>query len=259
MGERKGAARGAWIGAALASAGVVSAAWAADAARRAQGGRHLHRTLVELLLNALTVDEPATARHSRRVADLAFALARARGMGRRARATLRVAALLHDLGKIDDRFFHILHSRRRLSARERAEIEFHPEQSARILEPLESLHPGIQRIVASHHERWDGSGYPAGTAGEKIPLASRIISLADAFDAVTQPRGYSEPVPAAKALGMLRRGAGKQFDPELVRLLDAPALREEWGGIARKGLADERRHLADPSPTEAPLERQPAQ
>ena len=249
MGKEREKERGAWIGAALASAGVVGAAWAADAARRAAGGRLMHRTLVELLLNALTADEPGTARHSRRVADLSYSLARCRGLGRRELARLRVAALLHDLGKIDDRFFHILHSPRGLSPRERAQMQAHPEQGARILEPLEAVHPGIRTVVASHHERWDGGGYPAGLAGEEIPLGSRIIALADAFDAITQPRGYQEPLPVEAAFATLTAGAGRQFDPELVRLLDAPALRTRWTGIARRGLEDERSHQAPPTPS----------
>ena len=103
-------------GAAIASAGLVGAAWLLDALRRDRWERQMHRKLVDLLLNALTADDPVTARHSRRVADLAFALGAASGrLDRDEMATLRVAALLHDMGKIDDRFFVIVHSRKPLS------------------------------------------------------------------------------------------------------------------------------------------------
>ncbi|HEX8244637.1 MAG TPA: HD domain-containing phosphohydrolase [Longimicrobium sp.] len=242
-------------GAALASAGLVGVAWAVDAMRRARTARLMHRRLVDLLLNALTADDPVTARHSRRVADLSFALGQAcGGMSRREMATLRVAALLHDMGKIDDRFFLIVHSRKRLSDEQRAEIKHHPHQSAAILEPLEEMHPGIQRIVSSHHECWDGSGYPCGLAHRDIPLAARIIALADVFDAMTQPRTYKDPMPVEEALEKLDEGSGRQFDPHLVELIESGPVLARWKEIAERGLADEREHLEHPNPTEAAIE-----
>ena len=239
------------LGAALLAAGAVGAGWALDAARRGRQARQTHRTLVELLLNALTADDPVTARHSRRVADLSFALAEEAGMARRDRATLRVAALLHDMGKIDDRFFHIVHSRKPLTPEQRRQMNHHPDLSARILRPLEPLHPGIMRIVSSHHECWDGSGYPHHLAGEEIPLAARIIAVADAFDAMTQPRRYRDPLSVEEALDALEEGAGRQFDPCLIGLVEHGAVLEQWKEIARRGLEDERRHLEHPDPTEA--------
>src|SRR3712207_1960886 len=166
-----------WMGVAWA-AGAVGTAWLLDAYRRTAEARVTHRILVDVLLNALTADDAITARHSRRVADLSYALARECGMSRRELATLRVAALLHDMGKIDDRFFHIVHSRDPLSEEERAEMEFHPHLSARILNPLEPIHPGITEVVGSHHECWDGGGYPKCLRGEQIPLGARIIAVA---------------------------------------------------------------------------------
>jgi putative nucleotidyltransferase with HDIG domain len=242
-------------GAALASAGLVAVAWALDVMRREENARLMHRRLVELLLNALTADDPVTARHSRRVADLSYALAEACcRMSRREMATLRVAALLHDMGKIDDRFFLIVHSRKRLSDEQRAQMKHHPDRSATILRPLEEMHPGIQRIVSSHHECWDGSGYPCGLGGEEIPLAARIIALADVFDAMTQPRKYKEPMSVEEALEKLDEGAGRQFDPHLVELIEGGAVLARWTRIAREGLDDERDHLHHPNPTEAALE-----
>jgi putative nucleotidyltransferase with HDIG domain len=241
--------------AALASAVVMGAAWAIDAVRRDRTQRRMHRRLVDLLLNALTADDPATARHSRRVADLSYVLAEKRRMPSRDLATLRVAALLHDMGKIDDRFFYIIHSRKPLSPTQRDEIKTHPHTSAHILQPLEALHPGIQCIVSSHHECWDGSGYPRGLDHEQIPLAARIIAVADAFDAMTQPRSYKEPLSVEEALDKLAEGAGKQFDPALVRQVESPDVLRQWKDIARRGLDEERQHLANPSPTEAAHEK----
>ena len=222
--------------AAMVAAGVMGIAWMVEASARRNSTRMMHRRMVELALNALSAGDPVTARHSRRVADLSYALGQACGMSRRELRTLRVAALLHDMGKIDDRFFHIVHSRKRLSAKERAEIKSHPHESAHILAPLEAMHPGIRAIVSSHHECWDGSGYPCGLKGDEIPLGARIISMSDAFDAMTQPRKYRDAMPLKKAVAELCKGAGSQFDPGLVKLVHTPEVRERWGAIAKRDL-----------------------
>jgi HD-GYP domain-containing protein (c-di-GMP phosphodiesterase class II) len=225
---------------AIVSAGLVGLAWMVEASARQNRTRMMHRRMVELALNALSAGDPVTARHSRRVADLCYALGQACRMPRRELPTLRVAALLHDMGKIDDRFFHIVHSRKRLSKKERSEIKSHPHESAHILAPLEPEHPGIRAIVSSHHECWDGSGYPCGLKGDDIPLGARIIALADAFDAMTQPRKYREAMPLEDALEELRKGAGSQFDPALVELVHTPAMRESWDDVAQRDLFAER-------------------
>ena len=245
--ERGGRVSGWGVAAALA------AAWAVDAYRRSNAYRSTRRIMVDVLLNALTADDAITARHSRRVADLSFALAQRCGMSRSERATLRVGAILLDMGKIDDRFFHIVHSRDPLSEEDRTEMEFHPHLSARILEPLEPILPGITDIVASHHESWDGDGYPKGCGGEEIPLGARIIAVADAFDAMTQPRAYKEGMPVPEAFERLRRGSGHQFDPGLVELVHSYPVQEQWVEIACNGQLDERRALEEartaPPPT----------
>jgi putative nucleotidyltransferase with HDIG domain len=224
---------------AVLGAAVVGAAWAVDAARRRKAMHMLHRRTVELLLNAINADDPVTARHCRRVADLSYALAEAAGLKGRALRTLRVAALLHDMGKIDDRFFHIVHSRRPLTDQQRTEIEHHPHESAHILAPLEGEHPGLRDVVCSHHESWDGRGYPRGLKGERIPVGARIIALADAFDAMTQPRKYRPAMEVEEALEELCEGAGTQFDPRLSAIAAASPVREQWAEIARRDLFQE--------------------
>jgi putative nucleotidyltransferase with HDIG domain len=227
-------------GVAAACAGLVGIAWMLDAARHRRTTRRLHRGMVDLLLNALYAGDPVTARHSRRVADLSYGLAEAAGMRGQELHTLRVAALLHDMGKIDDRFFHIVHSRRPLTREQRAEIKNHPHESAHILQPLESEHPGITQIVSSHHECWDGSGYPRGLNDLDIPVGARIIALADAFDAMTQPRKYRDAMPVDRALQELREGSGSQFDPALVELAQTDEVREGWEAVVERDLFAER-------------------
>ncbi|HEX6371661.1 MAG TPA: HD domain-containing phosphohydrolase [Longimicrobium sp.] len=227
-------------GVAAASAGLVGMAWMVDVARRRREAGQLHRGMVDSLLNALYAGDPVTARHSRRVADLSYALAEAVGMRGHELHTLRVAALLHDMGKIDDRFFHIVHSRTPLTKAQRAEIKNHPHESAHILTPLETAHPGITQIVSTHHECWDGSGYPHGLHDLDIPLEARIIAVADAFDAMTQPRKYRDAMPLDEALQALREGAGTQFDPTLVDLAEAEPVRAVWEQVAERDLFAER-------------------
>lgn len=228
-----------FLGGTLLGLGAATLAWRVDVRQRGHRTRALHRTLVESLLNVLSAGDATTARHSRRVADLCDVLAAALRIPRGEHATLRIASLLHDMGKVDDRYFDILHSRNPLTPEQREEIQAHPHQSAHILEPLEKFHPGITAIVSSHHESWNGEGYPRGLRGEEIPLCARIITVADVFDALVQPRAYRGPLPLEEALGTLRDGAGTHFDPEIVRLVEKPAVWERWRRIALHGRAEE--------------------
>ena len=240
--------RALFLGPALAVGGVASAAWRWSARRRAMRDTALHRVLVELLLNALSAGDASTERHSRRVAALADALHTTYEPTRAAHATLRLGALLHDMGKIDDRFFAIVHGRERLTEAQRSDMTAHPAESARILEPLEPFHPGIMTIVRSHHERWDGEGYPNGLAGADIPLAARVITAADVFDAITQPRGYKAGRPFEDGLEELRRGSGSLFDPDVVERVQRPEIVARWHAIYESGRAEEERAPAAVAP-----------
>lgn len=235
-----------FLGGTLVAAGALGAAWATDARRRNRERQRLHRTMVDLLLNTITAGDVATARHSRRVANLTDALAEELGMPRAERTTLRVASLLHDMGKIDDRFFDVIHSHGPLTPEQRRKIRRHPHESADILAPLEKIHPGLREIVSSHHECWDGSGYPNCLAGEQIPLSARLITVADVFDALSQPRTYRDPLPPEEVLCLLREGAGTHFDPGVVALLDRPHVWNRWLEIARDDHEEEREVQRDP-------------
>ena len=127
---------------------------------------------------------------------------------------LRWGALLHDIGKIavPD---HILHKREALSPEEWEIVRRHPDQGLAMLEDVSYLGPSLD-IVRHHHEHWDGSGYPAGLAGESIPRLARIFSVADAYDAMASGRPYREALPEPEVRAELRRVAGHQLDPGIV-------------------------------------------
>ncbi len=230
--------------AAIASGALVFIAWWVDSGRRERKASRVHRTLVDLLLNALTAGDAATARHSRRVADYTDAVANAFGMTKKEHATLRVASLLHDMGKIEDRFFDIIHSRQPLTPEQRAEINHHPGESAQILQPLETLHLGIMAIVSSHHECWNGTGYPCGLRGEEIPLGARIITAADVFDAITQTRAYREGMCFEDAMNELREDVGNRFDPGVIQVVELPEVQQRWREIFWGGRAEEIREAS---------------
>jgi HD-GYP domain-containing protein (c-di-GMP phosphodiesterase class II) len=229
------------LGAAVATVSSVGAAWYTDARRRDQTSKKLRRVMIDVLLNALNAGDAFTERHSRRVADLTDVLGCAFGLDRHQRARLRVASLLHDMGKIDDRFFHILHSCGTLTAAERNKIKQHPHESAYILTPMERVYPGITYIVESHHECWDGNGYPRGLKGEEIPLEARIISVADVFDAMSQPRAYKDPRSVDRVLHDIHGGSGERFDPGVVAQLERADVLRAWTEIAERGHETERR------------------
>ena len=131
---------------------------------------------------------------------------------------IRVAAMLHDYGKIGVPDF-ILKKAGPLNAEEREIIRTHPLKGQQILQqiPFRGMFKQIPDIVGAHHEKMDGSGYPRGLAGRQIPLGARIIAVADFFDAITSKRHYREPMPIDVALALLQRGGGSHFDMAVVK------------------------------------------
>ena len=143
-----------------------------------------------------------------------MAIATELGMTGQELEDLHRASVLHDLGKIGVREA-VLNKPGRLTGKEFEEIVRHPETAVRILEPIPFFLPLLPAIM-HHHERFDGKGYPSRLAGRDIPLASRIMTIADTFDAMTSTRAYRKALPVSVAIDEVRRCSGTQFDPEIV-------------------------------------------
>lgn len=170
--------------------------------------------LVDMVITTLDARDPYTCAHSFRVAKYAEVIANHMKLDGIHRENVHIAAHLHDIGKIgvSDR---ILNKPGRLSAEEIKEMQWHPTIGFTILKRL-PLFENIARIVLHHHERFDGCGYPQGLKGKEIPLESRIISVADAFDAMTSFRPYRNGIPADAAIREINSHSGDQFDPVVV-------------------------------------------
>jgi putative nucleotidyltransferase with HDIG domain len=172
---------------------------------------------IRALAAALDARDPYTAGHSERVSQTSVVIARQLRLPEGAVSVIRLGALLHDIGKIglpDD----VLQKPEPLSADEYDQIKRHPALGARILRQVSFLEPHLP-IVELHHERPDGHGYPFGLRGDDIPMAARIVHVADAYDAMTSARAYRPARPPAAAMAELHLYAGTQFDPDCVRAL----------------------------------------
>ncbi|HKO15806.1 MAG TPA: diguanylate cyclase [Gemmatimonadaceae bacterium] len=159
-----------------------------------------------------------TQGHCERVADLACALAADAGLDQKSLFWFRIGALLHDVGKLmipPD----ILNKPGRLTAEEWGMIKKHPVWGVEMLADID-FPWDVRPIVESHHERWDGGGYPHGLKGEEIPLTARILCIADVYDALTSERSYKKAVSHEQAMDMLRSEVGSQFDPALFPLFE---------------------------------------
>lgn len=165
------------------------------------------------LINLVELKNPFLSGHSERVAEYATLLASELGLSQGKVLGIRLAGLLHDLGKLtlpDE----ILDKPSRLSDSEMSIVRKHPQGAADVLRPI--LQAGhIVEAVASHHERWDGNGYPARLSGTEIPFGGRILGVADAFDAMTSARPYRPPLTIAEALNEIQANSGTQFDPHV--------------------------------------------
>ncbi len=177
------------------------------------------------LARTVEAKDPYTSGHTERVADIAVLLARGLNVPDEEIPAINVGAIIHDIGKIgipDE----ILLKAGPLSPEETAEMRKHPEMSSYILAELE-LPRVVKQMVRSHHERYDGEGYPDGLVGEEIPLAARILAVADAFDAMTSDRPYRRALPLALARAEIEEKSGSQFCPKVVAALVAAFERGE--------------------------------
>jgi HD-GYP domain-containing protein (c-di-GMP phosphodiesterase class II) len=148
------------------------------------------------------------------VAKASEIIARSFGLSQEEVERVTVAALLHDVGKIDEKFGPILAKEGRLTPEEWEIMKRHPIRGAELVGLLSSLRD-IVPAIRHHHENWDGTGYPDGLVGERIPLASRIIMFADTLDAITTDRPYRKALGIEEARAEFIRFRGKQFDPQI--------------------------------------------
>lgn len=178
---------------------------------------HETRVAMEGLAEALERRDPYTFRHSIRVTEYARAmLGQMPHIPRPTADAIVAAAAVHDLGKVASKDGS-LKKPGALTPEERFELEQHAAVGADIVDRLEAYKPSVD-VIRHHHERWDGSGYPDGLSGERIPLGSRIIAVADAYDAMTSDRVYRPAMSTEDALRELQKGKGTQFDPQIVDL-----------------------------------------
>jgi HD-GYP domain-containing protein (c-di-GMP phosphodiesterase class II) len=188
------------------------------------GVRQLYRSTVELtkvteelldlMVAAIEARDPYTSGHSQRVARGSKIIATAVGLKPAEIERVGVAALLHDVGKIDEAFAPILAKEGRLTPEEWDIMKRHPIRSAELVGLLSSLRDVVP-AVRHHHENWDGTGYPDGVKGDAIPLASRIIMFADTLDAMTSDRPYRKALTVEEAKAEFVRFRGRQFDPSI--------------------------------------------
>jgi len=155
--------------------------------------------------------DPHAFGHARRTAELAVTLAERLGWSRGELGTLRLGALLHDVGKVAVPVA-VLRKPSALEPVELAAIRRHPLVGARLLSRVPAARPGLASVLF-HHERWDGCGYPLGRAGEEIPPEARVVAIADAFDAMTTRSAYRRALSVSQALAEIDDCAGAQFDP----------------------------------------------
>lgn len=185
--------------------------------------------LLDLMVAAIEARDPYTSGHSKRVSQSSRIIAKAIGLKPERVERVEVAALLHDVGKIDERFARILAKEGRLSPEEWEIMKMHPVRGAELVGLLTSL-KDIVPAVRHHHENWDGTGYPDGVKGEEIPLASRIIMFADTLDAITTDRPYRKALDAEEARKEFIKFRGKQFDPHICDVVVSPDVWAELYG-----------------------------
>jgi diguanylate cyclase (GGDEF)-like protein/PAS domain S-box-containing protein len=171
---------------------------------------------IDLIMNALFEKSNREAMHSNRVSRFCESIATKMNLNKDAVNQLKIAGLIHDIGKIgvEER---ILNKPGRLDVDERRDIERHPEIGWRLLSSTNDFSE-LAQFVLNHHEKWDGSGYPNGLKNETIPLESRIIAVADAYDAMTSKRSYKNEIDKEEAVEELKRCSGSQFDPQIVEV-----------------------------------------
>jgi len=197
--------------------------------KHAEAMSSLHLRTIEALALAIEAKDHTTHDHIQRVQVYAMELAKELKLTPRETDALRAAALLHDIGKLAVPE-HIISKPGRLTPEEFEKMKIHPVVGAEILERVQFPYPVVP-IVRAHHEKWDGSGYPYGLAGEKIPIGARIIAAVDCLDALASDRQYRRALPIEEALKVVQSDSGKAFDPRVVEVLTRRVV--EWERMAQ--------------------------
>jgi HD-GYP domain-containing protein (c-di-GMP phosphodiesterase class II) len=235
--------------------GLAAAAAVLYERRARSRAERLGAATLETLLNAIDANDAETGAHVRRVADYALILAEAAGFDERTRRSIERVALFHDIGKLDEALSDIFHDPSKLTPEERRAVRTHPQRGEEVLAPLVVFYPDLGKGVASHHERWNGTGYPRQLKGKRIPLTSRVVAITDSFDAITHRRRYRAGKSLSEAVEAIAEGRGTQFDPELADLFLSPpviadiekAMRAAHGP-RRKKQGNRRRRESQPGP-----------
>src|SRR6185503_5376336 len=176
--------------------------------------------LLELMVKSIEARDPYTSGHSRRVQQFSTIIARAIGLPDREVQEIGRAALLHDVGKIYEKYAGVLSKQDKLTPEEWAIIQEHPADGANLVATMTRLRDLVP-AVRHHHENWDGTGYPDRIAGEAIPIGARILSVVDCFDALTSDRPYRRRMSNADAIAILRERRGTMYDPLVVDVFAA--------------------------------------
>ncbi|MCB5170168.1 HD-GYP domain-containing protein, partial [Streptomyces bambusae] len=188
--------------------------------------RAAHQATIRALVQAVDIKDRYTRGHSERVGQASALIARELGMTDDRLEVVRIAGILHDVGKLGVPT-RVLRKDGPLTPEERRTIELHPEYGHEIVRGIGFLDEARTAIL-HHHERVDGSGYPYGLTGDQIPELARVVAVADAFDAMTSTRSYSRARPVPVAMSELARCAGSQFDPAMVAALARAVDRHGW-------------------------------
>jgi diguanylate cyclase (GGDEF)-like protein/putative nucleotidyltransferase with HDIG domain len=197
----------------------------------------LHMRTIEGLALAISAKDHTTYEHLHRVRTYAIEIGKELGLGEEDLEALRAAALLHDIGKlaVPD---HIINKPGRLTPEEFEKMKIHPVVGADILEQVAFPYPVVP-IVRSHHEKWNGEGYPDGLKGEEIPISARILAAVDCLDALTSDRQYHKAMPSDVAMLVVAQESGVSFDPKVVEILQRRY--RELEDLAGQGLKDARK------------------
>lgn len=216
---------------------LLIASYAKKLMRAQIGVQRLEREIVERLSLAAEFRDDETGNHVRRVGMYCGAIARAYGMAERDASNLELAACLHDLGKIGIPD-NVMLKEGPFDEEDRQVMRAHTLIGSTLLAGGETLVLKVaEQIALTHHEHWDGSGYPGGLVGEEIPIEGRICAIADVFDALISRRRYKEEWSLEEALQEIEKHSGKQFDPNLVAIFrqilpEIEAIREQYPDLS---------------------------